>query len=168
MQSEQQDSILQGHLPECPTTTDPHGLDDGYACPCECQCEILRACEQRVRMEDDDYAYVAAQAEADGRWRGWVEALDAAREAVAAIGDDCNCYEDLGIRADALAAIDALWDQPADQTGYKAPNVRHLAADLIEEYAEARHQPHTPRYDCGRCDLTAALRAAAHDIRNSS
>lgn len=39
---------MSDHLPECPTTTDPHGLDDGYACPCECQCEILRACEQRV------------------------------------------------------------------------------------------------------------------------
>lgn len=47
-----------------------------------CICDELRACEQRVRMEDDDYAYVAAQAEADGRWRGWDEALDAAREAV--------------------------------------------------------------------------------------
>ena len=62
-------------------------------------------------MEDDDYAYVAAQAEADGRRRGWSEALDAAREAVAAIGDDCNCYEDLGIRADALSAIDVLREE---------------------------------------------------------
>lgn len=34
-------------------------------------------------MNDDDYAYVAAQAEAEGRRRGWNEALDAAREAVA-------------------------------------------------------------------------------------
>ena len=93
---------MSDHLPECPTTTDPHGLDDGYACPCECQCEILRACEQRVRMEDDDYAYVAAQAEADGRWRGWTEALDAAREAVERVS---SLLQPLG---PALAAIDAL------------------------------------------------------------
>lgn len=58
--------------------------------------------------------------------------------------------------------------RPADQTEYEMPDVRALAADLIEEYAEARHQPHTPRYDCGRCDLTAALRTAAHEIRRSS
>jgi hypothetical protein len=33
-------------------------------------------------MEDDDYAYVAAQAEADGRRQGWAAALNAVREAV--------------------------------------------------------------------------------------
>ena len=79
-------------------------------------------------MEDDDYAYVAAQAEADGRRRGWSEALDAAREAVPhdegclandpdADERDCNCW-----RPQALAAIDALRDQPADQTGYNLPD----------------------------------------------
>lgn len=31
----------------------------------------------------DDYAYVAAQAEAEGRRRGWNEALDAARKTIA-------------------------------------------------------------------------------------
>ena len=35
-------------------------------------------------MNDDDYEYVAAQAEAEGRRRGWSEAIDAARDAVAA------------------------------------------------------------------------------------
>ena len=82
------------HLPECPWA------DRGYAFPCIC--DRLRACEQRVRMEDDDYAYVAAQAEADGRWRGWVEALDAAREAVERVS---SLLQPLG---PALAAIDAL------------------------------------------------------------
>ena len=102
------------HLPECPTKTDPHGLDDGYACPCECQCEILRACEQRVRMEDDDYAYVSAQAEAEGRWRGRNEALDAARGAVLAYADETHkhvgdlfemCRLDDGDRCNTTAAL---------------------------------------------------------------
>lgn len=62
--SERNDSRNDGHLPECPTTTDPHGLDDGYACPCECQCEILRACEERV-LRDIDSVY--GQGFQDGR-----------------------------------------------------------------------------------------------------
>jgi len=48
----------------------------------QCICEELHACEQRVRLEDDDYAYVAAQAEAEGRRRGWNEALDEAQQAI--------------------------------------------------------------------------------------
>jgi len=68
-------------------------------------CEMLRACEERVRLEDHDYAYVAAQAEADGRRRGWADALDAAREAV----DGLDKYTHGQISAaDALADIDAL------------------------------------------------------------
>lgn len=101
------------HLPECFYYMDDFGNGE------RCICDRLRACEQRVRMEDDDYAYVSAQAEAGGRRRGWVEALDAAREAVKAalphaddcrafcpccMGDyDCNCE-----RREALTAIDAL------------------------------------------------------------
>lgn len=54
------------------------------------------------KWEDDDYAYVVAQAEADGRRRGWNEALDAAREAVERVS---TLFEPLG---PALAAIDAL------------------------------------------------------------
>jgi hypothetical protein len=42
--------------------------------------------------------------------------------------------------------------------------IRLLAARLVREYAEARHQRHSAQFDCGRCDLTAALRAAAHEI----
>lgn len=94
------------HLPECPM------LDERYPKhPLEkCEyCEMLRACEQRVRLEDDDYAYVAAQAEAEGRWRGWVEALDAAREALLSAWFTAN--RDEITWPDALAAIDALWEE---------------------------------------------------------
>lgn len=42
--------------------------------------------------------------------------------------------------------------------------IRVLAARLVREYAEARHQNHNAQFDCGRCDLTAALRVAAHEI----
>lgn len=98
------------HLPECP---DQHSSHDGT-----CICDRLRACEQRVRLEDDDYAYVAAQAEADGRRRGWNEALDAAREAVAKEAERGPLYSvrnsDDALRGwhamsrHALATIDAL------------------------------------------------------------
>ena len=126
-QNEQQASNLHGHLPECPQIT---GKPDWYCCEdCDpgvwddCICDRLRACEQRVRMEDDDYAYVAAQAEADGRWRGWTEALDAAREAVMRTCGHTK-YEGCSpcLHDDATAAIDALRDQPADQTGYNLPD----------------------------------------------
>ena len=74
---------MSDHLPECiyaPRNVDPKkGIEWGGQ---PCICPALRACEQRVRMEDDDYAYVSAQAEAGGRMRGWSEALNAAREAV--------------------------------------------------------------------------------------
>ena len=68
---------MSDHLPECLHDDDTYGLRG------LCICDELRACEQRVRMEDDDYAYVAAQSEADGRRRGWSEALIAARAALA-------------------------------------------------------------------------------------
>ena len=93
-----------GHLPECLNDDDTYGLRG------LCICDELRACEQRVRMEDDDYAYVAAQAEADGRRRGWVEALDAAREALLSAWFTAN--RDEMTWPDALAAIDALWEAP--------------------------------------------------------
>mgnify|MGYP007090097874 CR=1 FL=1 len=63
------------HLPECPRSSIPDKYADAAAKigihAGDCICEPLRACEQRVRREDDDYAYVAAQAEADGRRRDW-------------------------------------------------------------------------------------------------
>ena len=107
------------HLPECgysPGQPGFGGINSGipstqpYLAPSPCICDRLRACEQRIRLADDDYAYVAGQAEADGRRRGWNEALDAAREAVAAldIGRDVR----YGSHVHALAAIDALREKP--------------------------------------------------------
>ena len=88
------------HLPECSKSIIPDFYNERWVCICA----PLRACEQRVRMEDDDYAYVAAQAEADGRRRGWVEALDAAREAVAALPE----YQ---MRDTCIAAIEQLREE---------------------------------------------------------
>ena len=95
---------MSNHLPECPHS-EP-ALSPGFLVMCICV--RLRACEQRIRLADDDYAYVAGQAEADGRRRGWNEALDAARKAVGdlphpMIDVECEC----GACA-ALTAIDAL------------------------------------------------------------
>ena len=100
------------HLPECYK----EGSTDSCICP------ELRACEQRVRREDDDYAYVAAQAEADGRRRGWSEALDAAREAVQLMKKPPPALGWYGAMLSAVAAIDALRDEPADPTGYRLPS----------------------------------------------
>ena len=97
------------HLPECLND------DDTYGWRRWCICDELRACEQRIRLADDDYAYVAGQAEADGRRRGWNEALDAAREAVKGVNwfnDEGKMLNAIVATADALAAIDALREKP--------------------------------------------------------
>lgn len=89
MQNRQQDLGLQGHLPECPTAW----LRD-------CICIELRMCEERVRQGMKSLAHLYEQ---DAYMRGWSEALDAAREAVATTGGRMW----IG-KAEALAAIDAL------------------------------------------------------------
>ena len=114
---------MSDHLPECPEINEK---PDWYCCEdCDpgpwddCICDWLHACEQRVRLENDDYAYVAAQAEADGRWRGWTDALNTAREAVARTChhtkyDGCRpCSHDT-----AAAAIDALRQPPPPTAHY--------------------------------------------------
>ena len=104
------------HLPECPTITDPHGVSDiGWSCDCECQCEILRACEARVA------SVVSASLTQDGTFGdGYAAGVQAAREAVAAIQQYVHIpYEspsavvndergDWLWRDHAIAAIDAL------------------------------------------------------------
>ena len=101
------------HLPECPhSNSRTVTFYGGY-----CVCPLLRACEQRVRLEDDDYAYVAAQAEADGRRRGWSEALDAAREAVARLQ-----HKPGASIANAVSVIDALSENPDDLPVSENPN----------------------------------------------
>ena len=71
-------------------------------------CQLINS----VRLEDDDYAYVAAQAEAEGRRRGWNEALEAARDAVVSYADETHrhvginqCWPESGDRCDITAAI---------------------------------------------------------------
>lgn len=87
-QIEQQESGLQGHLPECYQS---EGKFDGG-----CICHRLRSCEAR--------------------------SLDAAWQAVA---QECSTYPDLCGQCRAnVYAIEALREQPADQTGYKLPDAR--------------------------------------------
>ena len=87
------------HLPECDTFRFAYG--DGYG---GCICEWLRACEQRVCTRNDEYAYVAAQAESKGRVLGWNEALHAAQKAIFGIPH----FGDFVDTVDAFAAIDNL------------------------------------------------------------
>lgn len=95
------------HKPECPMSDDQwpkHPLEKCH------YCDMIRACEQRVRLEDDDYSYVAAQAEADGRRRGWANALEAALEAVKTLSiiNDHPDVPDLLRRVHVLSAIGQL------------------------------------------------------------
>lgn len=78
-----------------------------------------------MRLENDDYAYVAAQAEADVRWRGWSEALDAAREVVDRLASDMANWSS----AETAAATEAAPDLTADQWMWAQRGVhRALAA----------------------------------------
>lgn len=96
------------HKPECPMSDEQwpkHPLE-----VCE-YCDMISACEQRVLMSsEDDCAYMAAQAEADGRRRGWANALDAALEAVKTLSiiNDHPDVPDLLRRVHVLSAIGQL------------------------------------------------------------
>lgn len=62
---------------------------------------------------DHDYEYVAAQAEADGRRRGWADALDAAREAVERLPAHGRVASSLAVsKSKVIEAIDALREKP--------------------------------------------------------
>ena len=118
---------MKEHLPECrshitgavyPNRDDVPWDEIGDTKHCWL-CDILRACEQRVRLEDDDYSYVAAQAEAYGRRRGWNEALDAAEAAVLGVSvyrwpysEPHDKYTECITVDSAVAAIDALKEKP--------------------------------------------------------
>ena len=89
------------HLPECPMST------KDSICRClPCICDALRACEERVREDEQSHNFSP-----DIHWDGMAEAyqrgLDVAREAVA----DINGKWVFGPRIykhKALSAIDAL------------------------------------------------------------
>ena len=96
---------MSNHLPECPAA-DPVWHPD-YSAPC--MCDRLRALEQRVR--EDEFSYNGDIDTAYGQ--GWDEALDAAREAVAALPpsplpERWGVRTAMNFRGDVLAAIDAL------------------------------------------------------------
>ena len=99
------------HLPECwfsdPEKVPAVAVNDGWPCICD----RLRACEQRVEREWIEHCNRVEQRVRDESWDHGMEvgthsALDAAREAVAAVGVRKDTSHDM--RVQALAAIDAL------------------------------------------------------------
>ena len=125
---------MSDHLPECPQN---HPGDINGAV---CACPALRACEARVSAERDEFweewsnevadlmpeQYDGDEAQesiilrfvaeaADQRRKGYAEALDAARDAVAAAYSDDHT-DDWGVQVvykeRMLAAIDALRGTP--------------------------------------------------------
>ena len=99
---------MSDHLPECRYVVfQQQGQIPEAVIPMGCICDRLRACEQRVREE-----WYEVQSET---WeQGYKYAVDAAREAVAAVPPIDQWVDDNGLvslvydKAEALAAIDAL------------------------------------------------------------
>lgn len=95
---------MSDHLPECDAwDTDDDTIGD-------CICDRLRACEQRVREDEQSHNFSP-----DIHWAGMAEVyqrgLDAARKAVAAVEYRPTNPETM-IRSMALDAIDALRGEP--------------------------------------------------------
>ena len=95
------------HLPECIEYPIPDFNNGVWLCICP----ALRACEQRVEREWIEHCNRVEQRVRDESWDHGMEvgthsALDAAREAVAAVGVRKDTSHDM--RVQALAAIDAL------------------------------------------------------------
>lgn len=85
---------MSDHLPECKRAEDRYAM-------AACICDRLRACEQRVNDEwVRDY----------GGHRAFALGVQAAREAVAAVGVRKDTSHDM--RVQALAAIDSLKEKP--------------------------------------------------------
>ena len=81
-------------------------------CNCQCICDTLRACEDRVREDEQSHNFSP-----DIHWDGMAEAyqrgLDAAREAVKHLQHSDDCYYAQGVLCHceikrAITAIDAL------------------------------------------------------------
>ena len=94
------------HLPECLHDDDTYGLRG------LCICDELRACEQRVRQSAATLWDRTSEQMAAARVEGYAAGLDAAREAVAALDIGRDVRFSVDVRADALAAIDALKEKP--------------------------------------------------------
>ena len=96
------------HLPECPVG--PGRMLVGVVV---CQCEILRACEQRMREEHRHRCSRCDWCYSDGVR----EALNAAREAVKGVNwfnDEGKMLSAVVATADSIAAIDALRKETND------------------------------------------------------
>lgn len=52
------------------------------------------------------------------------------------------------------------------ETGYREGMMR--AAQVVIDYSEKTHEGHGPNVTCLRCDITAALRVAASEIRKKA
>ena len=85
------------HLPECPKN---------WSVPGDCACDLLRACEQRVRQEIDREAFVLD--EGDPFRQAYRKGLDAAREVVTALFPVPRYQSE---HEAILAAIDALKEE---------------------------------------------------------
>ena len=96
------------HLPECP---DQHSSHDGT-----CICDRLRACEQRVREEEQSHLPAVLFGNGDEkavlqiRDMAYAAGVQAARDAVAGVAVRKDTSHDM--RVQALAAIDALKEKP--------------------------------------------------------
>ena len=86
---------MSNHLPECPANWGVGEMPEG---PCTF-CEMLSACEQRVWK--DPLLVVSRRA-------GWNDALISAREAVEALDIGRDVRFSVDVKADVIAAIDAL------------------------------------------------------------
>ena len=101
---------MSNHLPECPSSSsDPLAAD--------CQCHRLRACEQRVREEDQRSlikygVQMFMRGKKYGRPMGYTAGLDAAREAINKIPREDGGYCHVLHACDVEAAIDALREKP--------------------------------------------------------
>jgi hypothetical protein len=73
-----------------------------------CICIQLMACEQRVRQSAATLWDRTSEQMAAARVEGFAAGLDAAREAIAALDIGRDVRFSVDVRADALAAIDAL------------------------------------------------------------
>ena len=86
-----------------------HEIECSYPQSRVCICDALRACEWRVREDEREY-----KGDIDTAYgQGWDEALDAAREAIAALPpsplpERWGVRTAMNFRGDVLAAIDAL------------------------------------------------------------
>lgn len=107
------------HLPECPILKPccedeefpEHGFCGNFVggrclhCMAECICDALRACEDRVRKDEQSHFLTRYLLGRNGG--GYQRGLDAAREAVAAV-EYLPTNPEKMIRSMALDAIDAL------------------------------------------------------------